>query len=341
LALAEVSEFLLAPTFNKSDVYNGFDFDKVTTDMFGTKRASNNSVGAIISPVAKGTALFDKSKYGTNWFSAEQETSEASVFKVATSDELFEAIKQSSSGDIIELTSSGYSVATTINIDKSIAIVSADKSSKSTIQFTAANSAFLLKPEANLLLDSVIIKGNKKQNTFSTLDKYMSKAYNLSIKNTEISDFKNVLQVSKGSFADSIVVLDSSIEASQNGFLLNQETNDKGDYNAEFVTIKNTTFNNVSGTILDYYRGGYDESTIGGNLVFAKNTVTHSGEADGLLIKNRGIVNVELQSNTFKNNPVKLIAILWGEKGQKPVNNTIIHSGKVEIVQNLKLKLMY
>ena len=80
---------------------------------------------------------------------------------------------------------------------------------------------------------------------------------------------------------------------------------------------------------------------IGGNLVFENNTVTQAGETEGTLIKNRGIVNLVLKGNTFKNNPVKLIAVLWGEKGQKPENNTINHSGKIEIVQNLKLKLMY
>ena len=96
------------------------------------------------------------------------------------------------------------------------------------------------------------------------------------------------------------------------GILLNKETNNKGDYNAEFVLINNTTFDEVSGVILDYYRGGYDESTIGGNLVFKKNTVTNSGahEEKQILIKNRGIVNVEMKENTFQNNSVKLIAVL-------------------------------
>ena len=47
------------------------------------------------------------------------------------------------------------------------------------------------------------------------------------------------------------------------------------------------------------------------------------------------------ENNTFKNNPVKRIAILWGEKGQEPGENIIINSGKIEVVQNLKLKLMY
>ena len=73
------------------------------------------------------------------------------------------------------------------------------------------------------------------------------------------------------------------------------------------------------------------------------NNFTNCGKADksGMLIQNQGIVNVDFSNNTFKNNPVQTIAILWGEKGQKPVNNTIINSGEIKIEQNLKQKLMY
>ena len=169
----------------------------------------------------------------------------------------------------------------------------------------------------------------------------MSKAYNLTIKNTEISNFKQVLEVSKGSFADAITVTNTIIKDCENGFMVNKETNDGGDYNVEFLTITNSKFNNISGLILDYYRGGYDESTIGGNLFFQDNYVTNSGKPNGILVKNRGIVNVTMSNNTFQNNPVKTIAVLWGEKGQKPENNTITNSGTIEIVQNLELKLMY
>ena len=86
--------------------------------------------------------------------------------------------------------------------------------------------------------------------------------------------------------------------------MLNKETNDGGDYNAEFVTVKNTTFDTIQEVVLDYYRGGYDESTIGGNLLVDKCVFTNSGGSDknGLLINNRGIINVALTNNTFTNN---------------------------------------
>ncbi|MEP1382305.1 MAG: chondroitinase-B domain-containing protein [Paraglaciecola sp.] len=340
VSMESVSQRLLVPNTNYTDAYNGFDFDKITTDFFGTQRASRNSVGAMVSPVKSDAPLFDKTQYGTSWFVTESELKAPSVIKVATSADLVKAVAAASSGDIIELTSANYAISNSIAINKTISITATGNNTPA-IYFTSKDTAFSLEPKGYLYLDGVTLKGNGQQNAFATLDKYMSKAYNLSIKNSVISGFKHVLYVSKGSFADSIVVLDSVIKNNQGGFLLNQETDNKGDYNAEFVTIKDTTFDNISGVILDYHRGGYDESTIGGNLVFANNTVTGSGEAGGLLIKNRGIVNVELKNNTFKNNPVKLIAVLWGEKSQKPENNTINGSGKIEIVQNLKLELIY
>ena len=343
LTMSDNSKFLMAPMSNNADVYNGFDFDKIETDLFGNKRASNNAIGATINPVANDVTLIDKSKYGTTWFASEAPVTKATVFKVATSDELVKAAKGAVSGDIIELTAASYTVDSTIAINKELFITSADKNAKSTLNFTAKNTAFSMQPKGYLHLDNVVIKGNNTQNAFTTLDKYMSKAYDLSINNTEIYNFNTVLDVSKGSFADTIVVTDSIIKNNLNGFILNKETDNKGDYNVEFVTITNTIFDGISGSVLDYHRGGYDESTIGGNLVFDNNTITNSGKAqkDSILIKNRGIVNVSFKNNTFTNNPVKLIAILWGEKGQKPEGNTISNSGEVKVVKNLKLKLMY
>ena len=82
---------------------------------------------------------------------------------------------------------------------------------------------------------------------------------------------------------------------------------------------------------------------IGGNLVFKNNNITNCGklEESGILIKTRGIVNVTISSNTFSNNPIQFIAVLWGEKDQKPINNSISNSGEFKIEQTLKQKMMY
>jgi poly(beta-D-mannuronate) lyase len=329
---------------NINDVYAGFDFETITKDLFGNDRNSNkNSIGAIVNPVKENAVLIDKTKYGTNWFSPENGKTNPKTFNVSTSEALVNALKDANSGDVISLKKGKYTVNSNLKIDKDLSIVSKDKNNKPELIFTSEKTAFEMHPKGNLKLKNIVLTGNKLQNTFTTLDKNMSKAYDLFIENVEIKNFKSVLEVSKGSFADSVLVTNSLIKNCDRGFMLNKEKNDGGDYNAEFVTITNTTFDNIQEVVLDYYRGGYDESTIGGNLLLKNNTITNSGKAekDQILIKNRGIVNVAFANNTFKNNPVKVIAILWGEKGQEPGENTISNSGKIEVVQNLELKLMY
>jgi len=340
----KVSDDLFIPSENITDVYSGFDFETITSDIFGTSRtSSNNSIGAIVNPVKENRVLIDKSKYGTSWFQENKEKSKPKTFNVSTSEELIKTLKEANSGDVISLKNGIYNLSSSLAIDKEIIITSSDKTNKSELVFTSEKTAFVMLPKGNLKVKDVILSGNKAQNAFTTLDKNMSKAYDLFIENVEIKDFKSVLEVSKGSFADTVSVANSIIKNCERGIMLNKETNDGGDYNAEFVTIANTTFDNINEVVLNYYRGGYDESTIGGNLKLENNTFTNSGKAekDHILIKNRGIVNVMFANNTFQNNPVKLIAILWGEKGQEPGENTIINSGKIEVVQNLKLKLMY
>ena len=337
------STYFTSPTDNYDDVYNGFGFEKINVDFFGQPRTNNNTVGATITPVKNDVNLLERSNYGTNWFSTEQPVREVTSLKVATTNELINAIQQALPGDIIELTASNYAITEPLIINKNIVITSVNKKKKAILNVTAQETAFTLTPKSFLHLDSIIITGDKTQNALSTLDKNMSKAYDLSINNTEIYNFNNVLNASKGSFADTITVTNSKIKNNMNGLVLNTETDNKGDYNVEFLTIKHSIFDNISGTILDYHRGGYDESTIGGNLVFEHNTVSNSGKVqkDNILIKNRGIVNVSLKDNTFTNNSVKIIAVLWGEKGQKPVNNTINNSGNINTVKNLKLNLLY
>jgi len=341
--LKKVSDDLFVPTENFESVYLGFDFETITADLFGNDRTKQNAVGAIIVPVKDGVILVDKKNYGTDWFSTEKPAYEAQTLLVSNVEELESQLQKANSGDVLALNPGSYDLNEKLIINKDITITSSDKNSKAELIFNSDSIAIELHPAARLQMDDVLLKGNGTQDAFSTLDKNMSKAYDLFLENVELDNFKSVLQVSKGSFADTISVVNSVIKNSNHGFQLNTETDDKGDYNAEFVILKNNEFTNINETILDYHRGGYDESTIGGNLVFQNNTVTNSGkqESDHILIKNRGIINVDFSNNTFKNNPVKLIAVLWGEKDQKPVDNTIEKSGEIQVVQNLKLKLMY
>lgn len=343
--MAKLSDWLYVPTENNTDIYSGFDFETIKTDLFGNSRAKNSAIGAIVLPVDESKSVINKKLYGASWFSNEKPVYKANTMLVSNEKELVDGLKTATSGDILELTSANYEITESLVINKKITIKSKDASSKAEIVYSGSSNtpAFQILPKGNLILDGIILKGNKEQNAFATLDKNMSVAYNLWIDNSEISDFKNVLKVSMGSFADTVSVSNSIIKNCYGGIQLDEETDNRGDYNAEFVYILNSEFENVQENVINYYRGGYDESTIGGNLVVENNKFTNCGkkDQDGILVKTRGIVNVSFEKNSFLNNPIKIIAILWGEKGQHPVDNTIVNSGKIEIQQNLKQKMMY
>lgn len=343
-SMSKISDWLYVPTANHKEVYDGFDFENIQKDLFGTDRTNVNAIGAMVLPVTN-KGQIDKNNFGATWFSNENKTLASKVIQVKSSKELVLALAKNVSGSTIELGKGVFKLDTSLVIDKNITIRSKDANNKAIIVYKGKTNtpAFLMVPKGNLTLSNVFLKGGKTQNAFATKEKDMASAYNLKIDNTEISDFDYVLRAYKDAFADTISVDNSYIKNCKRGLSLAAEDDDLGEYNAEFVYITNSKFDGIENAILDYYRGGYDESTIGGNLVFDNNTVTNSGKSEesGLLIKNRGIVNLSIAKNRFTNNSVKVIAVLWGEKDQIAVDNTIKDSGEFKTEQNLKQKMMY
>ena len=96
----------------------------------------------------------------------------------------------------------------------------------------------------------------------------MLEHYNLFINDCRFSDFKESryagIHAEKGTFADTIVVLNSWFkDFSGHGISLNTENDDRGRYNAEYITVDNCKFVDMMGSAIDVYRGGNDESTLG------------------------------------------------------------------------------
>lgn len=341
ISLSTTNGVFQVPQELDAELYNGFDFENIEDDLFKNQRATNKAIGAISGDI-NGEELLDVSNYGTSWFDTNPAKQPVTTINVTTTTELTKAIASSNDGDTIELSAGNYEINEGYAFAKAVTIQSSS-SEKPVLTFKNTSKGFELQPRAKLRLKNIALKGTLDTDAFATLDKDMGQSYELWLDNVEVDGFKSVLETSKASFADTIMIKNSIIKNTQRGIQLNKEINDKGDYNAAFVFIEDTQFENVSSDVLDYYRGGYDESTIGGSLVVTGNTFTNCGASDAskILLQTRGIVHVTLANNTFKNNKVKYVAILWGEKGQQPVGNTISNSGEVKVVQNLKLKLVY
>ncbi len=344
LPLTDIGSNLVVPVsgFNDVEPYSGFDFEVITHDLLGNPRENNNQIGAILSNENIELNLLDKSKYGASWFSNEVKEKEVTTHTVSNASELEEKLKAAASGDIINLNSGEYVISSSLTIDKIITVQSSGDAQ--IIYNGAANTPlYQLLPYGKLLIKNINLKGANTQQAFATLKENMSNHFGLEVHDVKISNFNYALKVYKQSFAEEITFKNTSIINCENGLELSEETNDRGDYNTEYLTVDGCTFNTVKQNVIDYYRGGYDESTIGGNLVVTNSTFTNCGvsEKNRILLNTRGIINVSLKDNVFKNNKVKLIALLWGAKNNSHSNNTISNSGIIKTEENLKQTLMY
>jgi len=346
LELNKLSNNIWLPTGIPSNIepFNGFDFNTITKDLFGNSRSNNNSVGAVVGVDVSNPNILDKSKYGTSWFSNEVEAKEPTTFEVSNTEELIAKIKEAQDFDIIKLKPGTYNVETSLVINKKLNINS-DDSKTTIINYTGEENTplFQLHPKGFLWIVGVTLQGNKTNYAFASLKENMSNHFRLTVTDCKMNNFNYVLKVYKESFAERITFQNSTISNCKNGLELSEETNDKGDYNTEYLTISNCNFLNVDKNVIDYYRGGYDESTIGGNLEVIHSTFINCGakEENGILINHRGIINVDISNNTFIDNKVKLVALLWGAKNNSHSNNEIKNSGEIRVEENLKLTLMY
>ena len=328
----------------EQEPFQGFGFDRIENDLFGNSRANMNSVGATLAIANEDPMILDISKFGVSWYSNKVEARDPQNHTVSSPRELRTKILEVKSGDIITLNSGTYILDQSLQINKKLTIRSNDKS-QAVIKYSGTENTalFELQPKGFLSIKNVVLKGTNTQHAFASLEENMFTHFGLTVSDCEIIEFNYALKVYKESFAERITFENSTISNCANGLELSEETNDRGDYNAEYLTIENCRFENVNKNVIDYYRGGYDESTIGGNLLVSNSTFSNCGkdEENGILLNTRGIINVDISNNTFTHNPVKLVALLWGAKNNSHANNQILNSGEIRVEENLKLTLMY
>ena len=346
-SMKKLEENIWTPESNFPDiqVYQGFEFDQISKDLLGNTRTQQNGIGAINSSNQTQPNIMDMSLYGPEWFDPTPPEEHAETHTVSSSSELVSAIAGANDGDIIELTSDLYEINSSLKINKTLTLRSADTLQKSCISYIGENGtpAFEMNPKGQLTLKSVNLRGTVKNYAFASLKENMSSHYNLKVVDSEISDFEYVLKAYKHSFSQFIDFKSTAVKNCVNGLELSAEDEDNGEYNAENILVTNCQFENINQNVIDYYRGGYDESTVGGNLILKGSEFKNcgAGEKNGVLINTYGIINVDISDNNFINNKVKLVARLWGAKNNSEFNNTIVNSGQIVTEQNLPLKLMY
>ncbi len=198
---------------------------------------------------------------------------------------LLEAVQKSEYGDVLELAEGDYLMTKSIAVNHPITVRA--KGEKPTIRFEK-NSLFNIENGGALAMYDLKIDGEEcpdySGNSVIRTSRYsMNRNYKLFIENCDFTDLDvnhsfNVLRIYKNTFADSVVLRNSTFKNISGSVLsLAAEIDDIGIYSAENVVIDRCQFEDVGGTALDLHRGGRDESTFGPMLAMNNSSFKNVG----------------------------------------------------------------
>lgn len=229
---------------------------------------------------------------------------------------ILDALNSAESGDILQLENAGeYLLTKYAVVNKPVSIVGSE-GGKATI-LSEKTSFFKIENGGALSFENILFDGaeapDRVGNNVITTSKYsMNQNYAVVVENCEVKDLdKNhsfdFLKSYKHTFADSIVIRNTSMTNITGAVLtLDMEVEDLGIYNAERVTIENSTFTDVKGAVANVYRGGTDESTFGPIVKINDVKINNSGngkrnKVDGTLrfhgVQMLNISNVEIEES--------------------------------------------
>lgn len=328
----------------------------VRTDLTGTVRTKVRA-GAIIPGNKKLPAALGI-RPGVGWplekplvTTPKKPQQDYTRIKVApTEDALVNAIKKAKAYSILELSEGVYEVTRGMQVSSNMIIKGAG--SKKTVIRISTNAEkvpgyfFKVTEGTSLSIQGLEIDGASSSSVrygIVSQNTPTSKAYSLSLDDVYAHGFHDegsaIFKAYKGTFADSIKISNSRFANSLRGLNLSYEKDDIGKYNAEVIDIQNTLFRDIDQFAIHYYRGGNDESTLGGQL-----NVDHcvfynvDDNEKGRSIRTNGIVYVSIKNSIFAGSPEsRYSAILKGEKNSIS-NSVVFNAGELKTSSKARSK---
>ena len=257
---------------------------------------------------------------------------------------LFDAFKSAGAGDVIRLSAGNYVVSKFLKLDKPLTF-----EAEGEVNLSFERSAlFEIIDGGSLQIIGVDISGKDapdyKGNAVIRTSPYaMLQNYRLELIDTNFSDLDvnqsfNVISAAKGTFADNILIKNSNFETVSGAILkLDTENEDYGIYNAEYLTIENSSFKDVEGALVDYYRGGRDESTFGPHFNMTNSKLENVGHGkrnkSEASIHLHGVQVTNISGNTFENNKPFLINHTVSEPKTKIFENTFSNTAAPQVFE--------
>ena len=237
---------------------------------------------------------------------------------------------------IIHLTGGKYQFSEPLLINKNILITGSQKTMIAfSIPERKADFFIQLKAGASLSLSNCQLDlAEMHTNSFISADSSGSSEHsNFSIIHCQMANLNgSVLSAPKTSLADNITIRNCTF-TNCSGILFNfaAETDKKGYYNVEHLTITNNVFSQHKGPLMKMLRSGTDESTMGPLLVFSSNTADGINAGDAIIQLN-GIQKTLIEHNQFSNCNLGKTLVEYEDLVNAVhvfENNTLVKSGKL------------
>ena len=330
------------PISISQDISTGFRYEMFVPTI------ADVSVGAFGDGVFANPAYEPASKdnCGPKWYTPSEPKAEMTnripkTWSVSPGEEsLAKAVKKALAGDILELAEGEYITSKKLKISEDLTIRAAE-GAKPIIRIAGEQSTiigFEVGGSARLTLQGLTIHGDREGEPLAkycfTANKETAANYCLFIEGCDISGFNiteggAVFKAYKNTFADSIVVRNSSIHDCYRGFALAEEKEEKGLYNAEVVIFDNTVFRAITQWAIDYNRLGMDESTSGGSLLIDHCIFDEVNDReDQTIVRQKGIKRVDIRNTIFMNSSAKH-SVRLTDAGQQAQNCNVYLCGKI------------
>jgi len=279
--------------------------------------------------VAKNLTPVTIDQVGVSWYPKPRDEDAFGGGKIISvlsgEDSLLEAYAQAETGDTLQLGAGNYVVNKSLALDKAISIVgSVGKTgdAKAVISFTRP-SLIEIKEGGNLRLANLTISGNRapdsvgnsviRTTSYPIQSNFVIELDHVTVRDLIVNKSFNVITLGKSTLADRVDIR-NSIFSNISGTVIQAaaETEDYGQYNAEYVEITDSSFSNIQGKIANIYRGGRDESTFGPHFKLTGTTIDNVGKGSsnppGASLELHGVQSAALSKNKFVDSaPLKIV----------------------------------
>ena len=311
-----------------------------TSTSVALEKAENGLLYPVGMNVGAGRDLkvLDKASTGVAWYPKPEpdnrfDTGKTIVVTTGTG-ALSTALEQAQAGDIIELAAGTHLAEQVLVIDKPLSFRSEGGESariefERTALFEIADGGSLKLSDLEISgASSMDVAGNTviRTSRYSMLNNYVLLVDEVVVSDLDTNHSFNFFSLAKHTFADRIAISGSEFRNITGHVLfMNKESEDLGIYNGEYVSIVDSTFVDIEGTVADIYRGGTDESTFGPHFELRGSTLESVGHGkrnkSAASIALHGVQATSIHDNVFVDSKPIRIAETVGEPVSTLSNN--------------------